>query len=230
MAGPSVRVVLFDLGGVLFQLAGIRAFGDMIGEPNETEVLRLWVINPWVQRYDRGACSSIEFAAGMVAHYRIEMDATEFLARFKTWVPGPHDGALELVRATKASGITIACLSNTNEAHWNADNGLAEFSEQFDHSFLSFEALLQPAAQIGPGPGANPVALRLRPGDDDRRQRRFLVCRQPPRRVALWTVVKPLQSLCIVTNNRVAKRLAIHPRKPRGISPGHLLGKAFAIP
>ena len=47
--------------------------------------------------------------------------------------------------------------------------------------------------------------------------------RQPPRRGALWTVVKPLQSLCIVTNNRVAKRLAIHPRKPRGISPGHLL-------
>ena len=44
-----------------------------------------------------------------------------------------------------------------------------------------------------------------------------------PRRVALWTVVKPLQSLCIVTNNRVAKRLAIHPRKPCGISPGHLL-------
>ena len=139
MAGPSVRVVLFDLGGVLFQLAGIRAFGEMIGEPNETEVLQLWVINPWVQRYDRGACSSIEFAVGMVAHYRIEMDATEFLARFKTWVPGPHDGALELVRATKASGVTIACLSNTNEAHWTADNGLAEFSEQFDHSFLSFE-------------------------------------------------------------------------------------------
>ena len=84
---------------------------------------------------------------------------------------------------------------------------------------------VQPTLRAGldPGPGANPVALRLRPGDDDRRQRRFLVCRQPPRRVALWTVVKPLQSLCIVTNNRVAKRLAIHPRKPRGISPGHLL-------
>ena len=33
------------------------------------------------------------------------------------------------------------------------------------------EALLQPAAQIGPGPGANPVALR--PGDDRTAQRRF---------------------------------------------------------
>ena len=71
-----------------------------------------------------------------------------------------------------------------------------------------------------PGSRRNPVALRLRPGDDDRRQRRFLVCRQPPRRVALWTVVKPLQSLCIVTNNRVAKRLAIHPRKPARHQPG----------
>ena len=135
----DIRFVLFDLGGVLFQLAGIRAFGEMIGEHNEKEVLRLWVINPWVQRYDRGACSSAEFAAGMVAHFRLDIEPSEFFARFRTWVPGPHDGALELVRSTKASGVTIACLSNTNEAHWSADNGLALFTEQFDRSFLSFE-------------------------------------------------------------------------------------------
>ncbi len=37
----------------------------------------------------------------------------------------------------------------------------------------------------------------------DRRQRRFLVCRQPPRRVALRTIAKTLQSLRIVANHRV---------------------------
>ena len=139
MSTRTIRVVLFDLGGVLFQLAGVRAFGEMIGEDDTREVLRLWVTNPWVQRYDRGACSSVEFAAGMVAHHRIDIAAAEFLARFKTWVPGPHDGSLELVQSTRASGVTIACLSNTNEAHWSADNGLAQFTEQFDRSFLSFE-------------------------------------------------------------------------------------------
>ena len=56
MSTCTIRVVLFDLGGVLFQLAGVRAFGEMIGEDDKHEVLRLWVTNPWVQRYDRGAC------------------------------------------------------------------------------------------------------------------------------------------------------------------------------
>ncbi|MDA0262232.1 MAG: HAD family phosphatase [Proteobacteria bacterium] len=139
MSKRVTRVVLFDLGGVLFQFAGIRIFGQMIGEPSEDDVLREWVTNPWVQRYDRGRCSSAEFAAGMVAHYALAMDADEFLANFRTWVPGPHAGALDLVRATKASGVVTACLSNTNEAHWTADNGLARFVEQFDHCFLSFE-------------------------------------------------------------------------------------------
>ena len=58
---------------------------------------------------------------------------------FPAWVPGPQDGAAELLRETKASGVQTACLSNTNEAHWSADNGLATFVEQFDHRFLSFE-------------------------------------------------------------------------------------------
>ena len=139
MGGSGTRFVLFDLGGVLFQLSGVRAFGEMIGEPNDSEVLHKWVSCPWVQRYDRGNCSSEDFAAGMVSHHGIDMAADDFLGRFRTWVPGPHPGAATLVQETKASGVTVACLSNTNHAHWQADNGLAAFVEEFDHRFLSFE-------------------------------------------------------------------------------------------
>ena len=66
------------------------------------------------------------------------------------------------------------------------------------------------------GPGANPVALRLRPGDDDRRQRRF--GRLPS--AVRGADVKPLQSLCIVTQ---AKRLAIHRAQAAKLRRGQVL-------
>ena len=66
--------------------------------------------------------------------------------------------------------------------------------------------------------GRRSWALRLRPGDDDRRQRRFLVCRQPPRRVAPSTN----RLHCRTTG----ARLAIN---SRGISPGHLLQSSDPI-
>ena len=139
IGADHIRVVLFDLGGVLFQLAGVRDFGEMIGESDDNDVLNRWVTCPWVQRYDRGECSSEDFAAGMVSRHRINLSSETFLERFRTWVPGPKAGAQELVQKTKASGVTVVCLSNTNEAHWKADNGLATFVELFDHRFLSFE-------------------------------------------------------------------------------------------
>ena len=87
--------------------------------------------------------------------------------------------------------------------------------------------------EIGPGPGANPVAAQASgPAMMTAVQRRFLVCRQPPRRVARsWTVREaPRQSLCIVTNRPRSRSVwRSITRKPRGISPGRSPPKAFAI-
>ena len=35
--------MLFDLGGVLFHIGHVGAFGEMIGETDDGEVLRRWV-------------------------------------------------------------------------------------------------------------------------------------------------------------------------------------------
>ena len=139
MNAHSTQVVLFDLGSVLFHIGHVGAFGKMIGETDDGEVQRRWVTCPWVQRYDRGQCSRQDFAAGIVEHHGIALTPNQFLNRFTARVPGLQDGAANLLRETKASGMRTACLSNTNEAHWNADNRLAAFVEQFDHHFLSFE-------------------------------------------------------------------------------------------
>ena len=139
MNAYRTQVVLFDLGGVLFHIGHVGAFGEMIGKTDEGEILRRWVTCPWVQRYDRGQCSRQDFATGIVEHHGIALTPDKFLNRFTAWIAGPQDGAAELLRQTEASGVQTACLSNTNEAHWNADNGLAAFVEKFDHRFLSFE-------------------------------------------------------------------------------------------
>ena len=54
-----------------------------------------------------------------------------------------------------------------------------------DLRMVGLEALLQASGTDRPGSRRKRASRSGWPGDDDRRQRRFLVCRQPPRRVAL---------------------------------------------
>ena len=46
MNAHRTQVVLFDLGGVLFHIGHVGAFGEMIGESDDSEVLRRWVTCP----------------------------------------------------------------------------------------------------------------------------------------------------------------------------------------
>ncbi len=50
-----IEYVVFDLGGVLVELGGVRDFGDMIGEADDERVWAPWLTSPWVRRdYERG--------------------------------------------------------------------------------------------------------------------------------------------------------------------------------
>ena len=71
--------------------------------------------------------SPAEFAEAFVAEWGLALAPEDFLARFRGWIAGPHEGALELLEALE-SRFTLACLSNTSEAHWEVmmeDYGLA---------------------------------------------------------------------------------------------------------
>lgn len=131
------RVVLFDLGGVLVELGGVGMFGSWIGETDEAEIWRRWLACPWVRRYERGQCSTGEFARGMVESWSLPIAPGEFLERFRSWVKGLHEGAEELVGAV-SPGLVRACFSNTNAVHWDDVFHRLGFDEMFEHSFLSY--------------------------------------------------------------------------------------------
>jgi putative hydrolase of the HAD superfamily len=143
MAEP-VDLVLFDLGGVLIEVAGVGAMLELTGINSEEELWRRWLTCRWVRRFESGGCSETEFAAGVVADWQLGLSASAFLQAFRDWPTGPLPGAAELVAQTRTS-VATGCFSNTNALHWHGHIAGWPLTGLFDHRFLSFElGLLKP--------------------------------------------------------------------------------------
>jgi glucose-1-phosphatase len=139
-----VDLVLFDLGGVLIEVPGVRAMLELTGIQGEEELWRRWLTCRWVRRFESGGCSETEFAAGVVADWQLELSASALLDAFRDWPAGPLPGAAELVARTRAS-VPVGCFSNTNALHWHDHIAAWPLMSLFDHRFLSFEmGLLKP--------------------------------------------------------------------------------------
>jgi len=125
-----VDLVLFDLGGVLIEVSGVRAMLELTGMESEEDLWRRWLTCRWVRRFEGGRCSETEFAA--------------FLQAFQSWPTGPLPGAAELVAQTRER-VATGCFSNTNALHWYGHIAGWPLAGLFDHRFLSFElGLLKP--------------------------------------------------------------------------------------
>ena len=137
MAEP-VDLVLFDLGGVLIEIPGVRAMLELTGIESEEDLWRRWLTCRWVRRFESGRCSETEFAAGLVADWQLQLSPAAFLEAFEHWPTGPLPGAAELVAQTRAHAAT-GCFSNTNALHWHGHIAAWPLASLFDHQFLSFE-------------------------------------------------------------------------------------------
>jgi glucose-1-phosphatase len=139
-----VNLVLFDLGGVLIEVSGVRAMLELTGIESADDLWRRWLTCRWVRRFESGRCSETEFAAGVVADWQLELSPAAFLEAFQDWPRGPLPGAAELVAQTGAS-VATGCFSNTNALHWHGRIAAWPLAGLFDHRFLSFElGLLKP--------------------------------------------------------------------------------------
>jgi putative hydrolase of the HAD superfamily len=72
-------------------------------------------------------------------------------AMWNAYTRGTYPGATELLDELRASGVTTACLSNTNATHW------ALMGDPVRHSYFPFDRLTHPFASH---------LLRLRKPDD----------------------------------------------------------------
>ena len=144
----AIEIVLFELGGVLIELSNIQTMGRFLGDHPEEEVWRRWLGCPWVRRFERGHCSSDDFARGMVESWSMATTPEVFLESFIRWPRGLMPGARELALAAR-SRVTIGCLSNTNALHAERHASEEAIYDLFDHRFLSHEiGLVKPDREV----------------------------------------------------------------------------------
>ena len=118
MTGNAPRLLLFDLGGVLVDVSGYRHLGSLLkASLHEAEVLQQLRACPVLFAFETGQLGAVQFAEQFVAAWECKVAADEFLRQFRSWTYGFFPGARELLAGLHGR-YRLACLSNSNEAHW----------------------------------------------------------------------------------------------------------------
>ena len=142
MSSPNIRLVCFDIGGVLVRLAGgwedacVRA-----GVPSFTGDVEWEKHHPLMHKYERGHISSEEYFRGVDECLK-GITAEQFTGAFDAWLREMYEGAEKLIEELNAKGVMTACLSNTNDRHWQALAGGKEIYRplgKLKHRFASHQ-------------------------------------------------------------------------------------------
>ena len=132
----KIKVLLFDLGGVLLKLRDpIETFGLQI---SEAEFKQQWLRSPSVRKYESGAIDAEEFARSIVDEAKLPYDWQEFIKRFDAWPERLFDQSRSVLQAIPAA-YHRALLSNINALHWGRADIAGPLAGCFDQSFLSYE-------------------------------------------------------------------------------------------
>jgi HAD superfamily hydrolase (TIGR01509 family) len=133
----NTRVILFDVGGVLVELGGVEALQGWMGPTATAEqIWPMWLRSPSVRAFETGRIEPMEFALGMLAELKLDIDPQEFLDSFVTWPTQPYPGALELIASIPVR-YQRALLSNSNVLHWPRVIDEMDFRSRFEHRFSS---------------------------------------------------------------------------------------------
>jgi HAD superfamily hydrolase (TIGR01509 family) len=124
----AVEVVLFDVGGVLVEVAGVGRLREWLQRDHSDEdIWSLWLHSDAVREFESGRASAREFADNLIREMHLPVDPERLLAEFVEWIPGLYPGALELLGSISRD-VRRGTLSNSNPLHWPRimdDMGLA---------------------------------------------------------------------------------------------------------
>jgi HAD superfamily hydrolase (TIGR01509 family) len=132
MKRPSV--LLFDLGGVLVEIAAFDALKSIVAETlDDDAITERWLRSPAVRSFELGRIPPAAFAAQFIDEWQVRLTPEAFLENFATWVKRPYEGAEALIARLRVE-YRVSCLSNCNELHWSQLGG---FLNCFDSAFSS---------------------------------------------------------------------------------------------
>ena len=131
--------ILFDLGGVLVELAGVeQMLAWSPGVADTDELWRRWLRSPAVRRFEVGGSTPEAFAAEIVDEFRLPVTPDEFLRAFSHWPRSLYPGVTELL-AGLAPRYRLASVSNTNALHWERCKREWSLPARFHANFPSHE-------------------------------------------------------------------------------------------
>jgi putative hydrolase of the HAD superfamily len=131
------QVLLFDVGGVLVQLSGVKTMLEWMGETATSEEMwHMWLHSTPVREFERGRMGAAEFAAAVTTEFRLPVQPQEFLDSFTGWVTGLYPGTLEML-AQIPNSYQRAVLSNSNVLHWTRVIDDLRLGAAFEHQFVS---------------------------------------------------------------------------------------------
>ncbi len=134
---PKIRVVLFDVGGVLIELSGLAVMLSWLqNRVTPEQVYTIWLSSPTVRSFETGRMKPELFAERIIAELELPVGKEEFLAEFCRWPLKGFPGAVELVNRVPRKFVR-ATLCNTNALHWPALLRHEELLGGFDHHFAS---------------------------------------------------------------------------------------------
>ena len=136
-AATDTRVLLFDVGGVLVQLNGVKTMLEWMGaDATSDKMWRMWLESKPVREFERGRIDAEEFALGVTAEFQLPVDPQQFLTSFNNWIVGLYPGTLEMLAQIPPS-YHRAVLSNSNVLHWTRVVDDLKLGSAFHHQFVS---------------------------------------------------------------------------------------------
>lgn len=133
----SIRLVLFDVGGVLTELCGLPKLLSWLEHRLVAEqVIALWLASPLVRDFETAKIPPEMFAQQMIAKLDLPVSPAEFLDELCTRGQRVVPGAVELVQRIPRQ-YRRATLCNTNVLQWAQLLNQCDLVAAFEHHFAS---------------------------------------------------------------------------------------------
>ncbi len=111
-------VLLFDLGGVLIESAGVPELARLLPAPaTDAEVAARWNACAHSDAFGRGHMADDQFVERFIADWQLSVAPDAFRAEYRSWVRGWLPGAEALLEELRPH-FRLAALSNCNPFHW----------------------------------------------------------------------------------------------------------------